>query len=332
MGVLCRFRQEPVALMCDIEGMFHQVNVNPEHRHFLLFLWWENGNIDSEPTEYRMTVHLFGATSSPRCANFALKRMASDYEGQCGSEAASFARNDFYVDDGLKSVSTPDAAITLVKTMKMLCVKGGFNLHKFISNDKAVINAIPHEDRSKDLQNLVITKDILPVERALGVQWGVESDTLQFRVELKDQPLTGRGILPTVSSVFDPLGLHAPLILVGKIILQELCCDGADWDDKVPEPLRARWERWRTDLPLLANLKILRCYKPEDFRELKSVELHHFSDASKDAYGQCSYLRLINQSYQIHCSLVLAKSHVAPFRGENNIRRVSGHDDRPNSI
>ena len=63
VGVLCRFRQEPVALTCDIEGMFHQVNVNPEHRNFLCFLWWENGNIEGEPTEYRMTVHLFGASN-----------------------------------------------------------------------------------------------------------------------------------------------------------------------------------------------------------------------------------------------------------------------------
>ena len=75
VGVLCRFRQDPVAFMCDIEGMFHQVNVNPEHRNLLRFLWWENGNLDSEPIEYRMTVHLFGATSSPGCANFALKTL-----------------------------------------------------------------------------------------------------------------------------------------------------------------------------------------------------------------------------------------------------------------
>lgn len=314
VGVLCRFRQDPVALMCDIEGMFHQVNVNPEHRNFLRFLWWENGNLHSEPIEFRMTVHLFGATSSPGCANFALKKTASDYEGQYGTEAANFVKNDFYVDDGLKSVSTPEVAISLVKNTKSLCEKGGFNLHKFISNHKAVIDTIPHEDRSKDLQNLDITKDTLPVERALGVQWCVESDTLQFRVELKDQPLTRRGILSTVSSVFDPLGMLAPLILVGKTILQELCRDGADWDDKVPEPLRGRWEKWRADLPLLSNLKIPRCYKPEGFGELKSVELHHFSDASKDAYGQCSYVKLIDHSDQIHCSLVMAKSRVAPLK------------------
>ena len=50
--------------MCNIEGMFHQIHVNPEQRNFLRFLWCKNGRIDTEPTEYRMTVHLFGATSS----------------------------------------------------------------------------------------------------------------------------------------------------------------------------------------------------------------------------------------------------------------------------
>ena len=197
VGVLCRFPQKPVAVMCDIEGMFHQVHVNPEHHNFLLFFWWENGNIDSEPKEYRMTVHLFCATSSPGCGNFALKKVASDYEDQCGAEAAEFVRNNFYVDDDLRSVSTPEAANSLVKTTKMLCRKGGFNLHKYVSNQKAVIDCMPQDDCSKVLQNLDLTKDVLPVECALGVQWCVESDSLLFRVELKDQPLTRRGILST---------------------------------------------------------------------------------------------------------------------------------------
>ena len=63
-GVLCRFRKEAVAFICDIEGMFHQVRVSEENRDLLRFLWWENGDISSEPKECRMTVHLFGATSS----------------------------------------------------------------------------------------------------------------------------------------------------------------------------------------------------------------------------------------------------------------------------
>jgi len=95
VGVLCRSHQDPVAFMFDIERMFHQANVKPENRNFLCFLWWENGNLNSEPIEYRITVHLFGATSLPGCANFALKRTASDYEGQHGTEAANFVKNNF---------------------------------------------------------------------------------------------------------------------------------------------------------------------------------------------------------------------------------------------
>jgi len=261
-----------------------------------------------------MTVHIFDATSSQGGANCALKKAASDHEDQCEREAGDFKQKNVYVDDRLKSVETPEAAISLVKDTKKLCENGGFNLNKFISNHKSVIDAIPNEDRSKDLQNLDITKDTLPIERALGVQWCVESDTLQFRVQLKAEHPTRRGILSTVSSVFDPLGMLAPLILVGKAILQELCRDGTGWDDSIPESLKARWERWRGSLHLLSSRKIPRCYKLEGFGETKTVELHHFSDASKDAYGQCSYLRLTNDSCQIHCSLAMSKSRVAPLR------------------
>mgnify|MGYP002804252194 FL=1 len=87
LGVLCRFHQEPVAVTCDIEKMFYQVYVNEEHRNLLRFLWWENCDLKGEPTEYRMTVRLFGATSSPGCANMALKASADDGELECGLRA-----------------------------------------------------------------------------------------------------------------------------------------------------------------------------------------------------------------------------------------------------
>ena len=103
-GVLCRFRQEPIAFMCDIEAMFHQVKVSEEFRDLLRFFWWEDGDLTKEPKEYRMTVHLFGATSSPGCANFALKSTANDFEEEFGASATDFVRKDFYIDDGLKSV------------------------------------------------------------------------------------------------------------------------------------------------------------------------------------------------------------------------------------
>ena len=62
LGILCRFRQESVAFMTDIKSMFHQFMVTKEHRDLLRFLWWLDGDPSKEVVEYRMKVHLFGAT------------------------------------------------------------------------------------------------------------------------------------------------------------------------------------------------------------------------------------------------------------------------------
>lgn len=56
------------------------------------------------------------------------------------------------------------------------------------------------------IQSLDLINDtLLQVERALSEQWRLESDTVQFRVEMKAQPLTRRGILSTVSSDSRPI-------------------------------------------------------------------------------------------------------------------------------
>ena len=313
-GVLCRFRQEPIAFMCDIEGMFHQVKVKEEYRDLLRFLWWEDGDLTKEPKEYRMTVHLFGATSSPGCANFALKSTANDFEEEFGASAADFLRNDFYVDDGLKSVPLVDEAVKLIASVKQMCSRGGFRLHKFVSNSKEVIRRIPEQDRADGVKELDLDLDSLPLERALGVHWCVESDCFQFTIVLQDKPCTRRGILSTVSSIFDPLGFVAPLLLDGKSILQELCRREVGWDDPIPDEVKVKWEKWRSDLLEVQRITIPRCYKPDNFGRVVNAQLHHFSDASVKGYGQCSYLRLVNENQKVHCSFVMGKSRVAPLK------------------
>ena len=254
-GVLCRFRKEPIAFVCDIQQMFFQFYVNKENRDHLRFLWWKEAEYDSEPVAFRMNVHLFGACSSPGCANFGLKKIADDYEEECGHAAASFVRENFYVDDGLLSVLTVEQAKDVIKSTKDMCSKGGITLHKFLSNSKEVMATIPQESRAKAVQDLNLLHDKLPVERALGIFWCVESDTFQFRITLKDLSATKRGVLSTINSIYDPLGFLAPLLLPGKLILQELCRQG-DWDDPIPEAIKARWDKWRRDILCLDSKKL----------------------------------------------------------------------------
>ena len=71
VGVLHRFRQKSIAMSGDVEAMFHEVKVTPSDCNALRFLWWRN-DINENPEDYQMLVHLFGATSSPSVCCWAL--------------------------------------------------------------------------------------------------------------------------------------------------------------------------------------------------------------------------------------------------------------------
>ena len=87
-----------------------------------------------------------------------------------------------------------------------------------------------------------------------------------------------------------------------------------EWDDPIPENIRSRWLKWRDELHHLEDLSVRRCFKPEGFGTVISTQLHHFSDASTTGYGQCLYVRLVDDKGQIHCSLIMGKARVAPLK------------------
>ncbi|KAK7884399.1 hypothetical protein WMY93_027522 [Mugilogobius chulae] len=313
LGILLRFRQHPVAMLCDVEKMFHQFHVAKEDRNFLRFLWWKGGDLNSRPSEFRMKVHLFGAASSPGCANYGLKHLAKEYSTVL-PEGSQFILRDFYVDDGLTSVESTAQAIKLAMEATDICAKGGLRLHKFISNDRAVIDSIPEAERAPNVRDLDLSFENLPLERALGVQWNVEADEFTFLVNLKMQPATRRGILSTVASLYDPLGFVAPVLLKAKGILQEMCRHGIAWDDSISKELLPQWIKWKEELVDLTRISISRTYVPSGFGRILKIELHHFSDASTRGYGQCSYIRFKNERGDVHCTLAMGKSRVAPLK------------------
>ena len=156
-----------------------------------------------------------------------------------------------------------------------------------------------------------LTFNDMPLERVLGINWCMESDNFRFNITLKEQPMTHRGILSTVASIYDPLFFLAPYMLNRKRVLQEMCCQGTGWDDPLPEVLKPHWQSWRNYLVNLEKINIVRCYIPVNFRKIVKTELHHFSDASTCGCGQCSYLRVKNEREMIHCVLVTGKACVS---------------------
>ena len=130
------------------------------------------------------------------------------------------------MDDLLKSVDSVSHAIRLVTAVKKMCAAGGFRLTKFVSNDPSVLEGIPFEDRAQHRAQVDLAQPT-SIERPLGIHWCIQNDCLEFRITLKDRPLTRRGMLSTISSIYDPLGLAAPFMLNGKKLLQNLAT--ASW-------------------------------------------------------------------------------------------------------
>ncbi|XP_068738205.1 uncharacterized protein, partial [Montipora capricornis] len=314
VGVLTRFRQEQIAFMSDIEAMFYQVQVPPRDCDYLRFLWWPDGDLNKDPEEYQMLVHLFGGASSPSCANFALKKTAEDNKAAFDAITVETVKRNFYVDDCLKSVATNPGAIRLVGELREMLSKGGFRLTKWISNSRDVISCVPEIERAPSVKNLDLSNNLALTERALGVQWNVQKDTFSYKIAGKDRPITRRGILSIICSVYDPLGFVSPCILPAKAIQQSLCLKGLGWDDQIPEPCKQKWQTWLKELPKLEQFEIPRCFKRPNCSDIQRCELHHFSDASSQGYGAVSYLRQIDIHGEVHCSLIMAKSRLAPLK------------------
>lgn len=156
-----------------------------------------------------MKVHLFGAASSPGCANYGLKDIAAQGRGGFIEATVHFIERNFYVDDGLISVSTSEEAIKLVAEVRQLCSSGRMCIHKFVSNCQEVLASLPKEECTDASRCEDLALGEHQMERALGFKWCITSDHFSFRVVVDERPPSRRGVLSTVASIFDPLGLYS---------------------------------------------------------------------------------------------------------------------------
>ena len=80
----------------------------------------------------------------------------------------------------MKSFPTVNQAVNTIKQIQELCSRGGFKLRKFISNKQEVIKSIPHDKRKPSARNELVTFGNVPEEKALGVKWDTQNNTLGF--------------------------------------------------------------------------------------------------------------------------------------------------------
>ena len=252
--------------------------------------------------------HIFGAKDSPTCANYALQRTARDNVNQY-PEATKAVLENFYMDDYLDSVESPERALKRSKELVHLLHPGGFELTKFVSN---VLNLADRIDGStQSTEPKVIASSQEDSSPLLGLKWDHINDTLvvsRGTSSTVTKSLTQRLVLSLVSKVFDPIGLVEPFTVGTRLLLKDIWrVSGQHWGEKLKKDTVERFLEWSVEPPKLAKITIPRIYFSGNFEY----------DSSKEIFSAVAFLRArvtTSSGPQTELAFVLGKARVAPMK------------------
>ncbi|XP_075250850.1 uncharacterized protein LOC142343048 [Convolutriloba macropyga] len=295
-----RFRENQIAVLADIEGMFMQIAINQTDQSALPFLWIN----DNEIQQYQFKKLISGATCSPSCAIY-VSNHCVDKNGDKYPEVVRAIKSHFHVENYIQSQDTVTNATKTVQQTIHSLQEGGFRLTKFVSNETDVLKNIPTHDIEENSE----------IFRVLGQKWNLRSDILIMKplTDFSTDAIeyTQRKIFSLECSIFDPLGILSPLTMRCKILLQEMWILGKKWDEPLPIQISRRLQKI---LDSFFEAHLTRTLTSLGFSET-SAELHIFVDASTAAMAAGVYLQIThNHSAVTNTCFLIGKCKVAPLK------------------
>ncbi|XP_064115135.1 uncharacterized protein LOC135221249 [Macrobrachium nipponense] len=149
--------------------------------------------------------------------------------------------------------------------------------------------------------------------KALGVQWDLATDELGVQADLVSVPRVKSG-LSAIASIYDPLGILAPVLFEGRINVQDLCRLKIDWDMELDFNTTDHIRAWVNKLNQTRGISVPRCLKVIGWQSATLVQLHLFSDASIMALGVVVYLQVTDQWGNVSCRFIMGKARVAQLK------------------
>ena len=120
-------------------------------------------------------------------------------------------QNQFYVDKLVQSFLSKESAITVYQKLKSACNDAGLDLREWSSNGPKIVNHFSPRDQN--------CNDTVKV---LGYLCNCQTDMLSLKPFNYRSCNTKREIHSQFSSLYDPLGIFAPLTVRGKMLLRDL--------------------------------------------------------------------------------------------------------------
>ncbi|UYV82294.1 hypothetical protein LAZ67_21001626 [Cordylochernes scorpioides] len=199
-NVIIRFRENKIRISADIRKAFQMIEVNPEDRKYLKFIW---SNIGGSVLTFQHTRVVFGLTSSPFLLGAVIEHHLKSVTDENYYVAQRLLRS-FYVDNCLTSLNKESDIVHFKEKASEIMNRAGMELRQWETTE--TFNPRERNDT-----------------KVLGLLWNRKTDTLNCMINLEILPsvITRRVILSLVQKLFDPLGFYSPVMITPKILLQK---------------------------------------------------------------------------------------------------------------
>ncbi|XP_050065913.1 uncharacterized protein LOC126554977 [Aphis gossypii] len=259
---------------------------------------------------YQLTTVTYGTTPASFLATQCLVSLGEEKKQQQPAAANAILR-DFYMDDLMTGADSEEECYNLQREINDIFNSAKLPLRKWCSNSPTVLTQMGKREGDPLFTLEIGDNDTV---KSLGLEWKPFADQFQFTLNTttRKDKLTKRIVLSDLNKIFDPLGFLSPVLIRGKIYLQQIWAANMDWDRELQPNMRDKWLNFYHNLNELKTCAIPRKVKPSPTQR---VEIHGFCDASEVAYGACIYVRSMDKNGVWHSKLLCAKTRVAPLKG-----------------
>ena len=329
-GVLVNFRNGRVAAKGDVAKMYNCVKLSPRDAYLQCFLW-RNLDVSQEPQTYQVVVNNIGVKPAGAIATLALQKSTQRFEDKFPVTAVQL-RDRSYVDDLGITAGDQNSLRSRTAEADVILKHANMQVKKWIYSGDDQIGVIEVGDAADN-----VLSEGVETERMLGIIWDPKKDVFKFIVRINLSPLRNksrvgpdlskndllnsppksmsrRQYYSQVQSLFDPIGLLAPVLLRAKMLLRKTWedeCSLLKWDDPLPAALVVEMVHFFIELFELEDLEFPRSLWPmEDV--IGRPDLVIFSDGSVVAFGAVAYVRWRLTSGKWWTALIMSKSKIAP--------------------
>ena len=194
---LLRFRLHGIGITADIEKAFLQIEIKESDRDALRFLWFDDiTKPNPKVIQLKYCRLVFGLRPSPSILGATIKKHLLKFADEYPDVVKVL--DHLYADDLSCSTNSIENALKIFHKSREILSKGGFNLRKFRTNDKVLLQEIermkagnvPHNEAESEKE--VMQDDLSFAQhtigppqkdnnsKVLGVNWNSENDELFF--------------------------------------------------------------------------------------------------------------------------------------------------------